>query len=232
MLRVAIASLAFVVIGPAATRFGWVRFPLGLGMVALGSLAAGVVVVMTVITALRGGGWAGGMSALLVSIAALAVPVSQLVLAGAPPAIHDISTDTDDPPLFVALLPIRGADASTPDYDGPEAASQQRRAYPDIVPLTLSLAPADALARTERAARALGWTVVASDPSQLRLEATATTFWFRFTDDVVVRIRPEGAGSRLDIRSKSRVGRGDLGANARRIPRLRRRSSARYVGRQ
>jgi uncharacterized protein (DUF1499 family) len=77
--------------------------------------------------------------------------------------------------------------------------------------------PREAIARAERAARALGWTIVGSDPAQGRLEATATTFWFRFTDDIVVRVRREGAGSRLDVRSKSRVGRGDLGANARRI---------------
>jgi uncharacterized protein (DUF1499 family) len=81
----------------------------------------------------------------------------------------------------------------------------------------LSVSPLDALAQADRAARALGWTVVASDPGRGRLEATATTFWFRFTDDIVIRVRPQDAGSRLDIRSKSRVGRGDLGANARRI---------------
>jgi uncharacterized protein (DUF1499 family) len=217
MLRVAIVSLALVVLGPIATRFGWFRFPLGLGVVALGSLSAAVIVVMAVVGALRSGGWTGSMAALLVSMAALVVPVSQLVTAGLPPAIHDISTDTADAPMFAALLPLRGEDASTPDYDGPDAAAAQQRAYPDIVPLTLTGAPSDVLTRAGRAARALGWSVVATDPSLGRLEATATTFWFRFTDDVVIRIRPEGGGSRLDIRSKSRVGRGDLGANARRI---------------
>lgn len=217
MLRAALISLALVVVGPLATRLGWVRFPIGLGMLALGTLSAAGVVVMSAVGALRGGGWAGGMTAMLIGIAALAVPLAQLVSAGLPPAIHDISTDTSDPPAFSALLPLRGDDASTPDYDGPDAAAAQRQAYPDVVPLTLALTPADALARAERAARALGWTIVATDPLQGRLEATATTFWFRFTDDVVIRIRPDGAGSRLDIRSKSRVGRGDLGANARRI---------------
>jgi len=216
MLRAALISLALVVVGPIATRFGWMRFPLGLGMLALGSLSAAVVVVTALVAALRGGS-AAGMVAMLVGIAALVVPVGQLVSAGRAPAIHDITTDTDNPPRFVALLPLRGADASTPNYDGPDAAVQQRRAYPDIVPLTLPASPADVLARADRAARALGWTVVATDPLDGRLEATATTFWFRFVDDVVIRIRPEAAGSRLDIRSKSRVGRGDLGANARRI---------------
>lgn len=217
MFRIALLALILVLVGPLATRTGLVRFPLGLGMVAVGSLLAVGILAAVVVTALRGGGWANGMSTLLISLAALAVPVWQLVSVGLPPPIHDISTDTGDPPVFTALLPLRGGDASPPDYDGPETAAQQRRAYPDVAPLMLSGAPAEVLSRADRAARALGWTVVASDPSQGRLEATSTTFWFRFTDDVVIRVRPEGIGSRLDIRSKSRVGRGDLGANARRI---------------
>lgn len=217
MLRVAVISLILVAVGPMTTRFGWFRFPVGLGMVALGSLLAAVVVVMVAVSVLRGGGWTGSVSALLIGMATLTVPVLSLVTAGRPPAIHDITTDIDDPPMYVALLPLRGSDASAPDYDGPEAGAAQRRAYPDIAPLMLSTAPADTIARAERAARVLGWTVVASDPAQGRLEATATTFWFRFTDDIVIRVRSDKAGSRLDIRSKSRVGRGDLGANARRI---------------
>jgi uncharacterized protein (DUF1499 family) len=67
------------------------------------------------------------------------------------------------------------------------------------------------------AARSLGWEVVASDAATGRIEATATSRWFGFKDDVVVRIRPEGAGSRVDVRSMSRVGVGDLGANAERV---------------
>ena len=217
MLRVALISLALVAVGPAATRFGWTRFPVGLAMVALGSVIAAIVVAGVALAAWRGGAWTSGLAPLLVGLVALAVPLSQVLSAGMPPSIHDISTDTGDPPAFAAVLPLRGPDASTPDYDGPDTAAMQRKAYPDIVPLVLAMEPDAAIARAERAARALGWTVVASNPAQGRVEATATTFWFRFTDDIVVRVRREGAGSRLDVRSKSRVGRGDLGANARRI---------------
>ena len=216
MFKAALVSLALVVLGPLATRIGWIRFPAGLAMLALGTLSATVVVLMALVASVRGS-WSANLTALLVGLVALAVPVFQLLAAGRPPPIHDITTDVDDPPTFVALLPLRGADASTPDYDGMDAAAAQRRAYPDIVPLSMTEAPAEAFARAERSARALGWTVVSSDPALGRLEATATTFWFHFTDDVVIRIRREGSGSRLDIRSKSRVGRGDLGANARRI---------------
>ena len=58
---------------------------------------------------------------------------------------------------------------------------------------------------------------MAAVPAEGRLEATARTRWFGFRDDVVVRVRPDGAGSRVDVRSVSRVGRSDLGTNARRI---------------
>jgi uncharacterized protein (DUF1499 family) len=68
------------------------------------------------------------------------------------------------------------------------------------------------------AARALDWEIVASDAPAGRIEATATTMWFGFKDDIVVRVRPEaGGGSRVDVRSVSRVGQSDVGANAKRI---------------
>lgn len=132
------------------------------------------------------------------------------------PHIHDISTDTANPPRFVAVLALR-ADAPNPaDYDT-AVAPLQRAAYPDLAPLRLAVAPPVAFARAERAARAMGWQIVAAVPGEGRLEATATTRILRFKDDVVVRVVADGAGSRFDVRSSSRLGRGDLGANAARI---------------
>jgi uncharacterized protein (DUF1499 family) len=133
------------------------------------------------------------------------------------PPIHDISTDTDDPPTFVAVLPLR-ADAPNPaEYGGPEVAAAQREAYADIRPLALPMPPGSAFARALDAARSAGWSIVAADSVAGRIEATATTGWFGFKDDVVVRIRPQGTGSRVDVRSVSRVGGSDVGTNARRI---------------
>ncbi|MGH7629501.1 MAG: DUF1499 domain-containing protein [Gemmatimonadales bacterium] len=134
------------------------------------------------------------------------------------PPIHDISTDTQDPPAFVAVLPLR-ADAPNPaTYEGAEIAAAQAQAYPDVRPLELpATPPAAAFGRALDAARAEGWAIVAADSAEGRLEATATTGWFGFKDDVVVRIRAAGAGSRIDVRSMSRVGRSDVGTNARRI---------------
>lgn len=154
---------------------------------------------------------------LLLGAAVFGLPASQLYRARGVPAIHDITTDSNDPPSFRAVLPLRANAPNTVDYGGPEVAAQQRDAYPDIGPVTLSVPPAQAFERALAAVRAMGWDLVASDPSAGRIEATDTTFWFGFKDDVVVRVRPVNGGSRIDVRSVSRVGRGDVGTNARRI---------------
>ena len=133
------------------------------------------------------------------------------------PPIHDISTDTKRPPEFVAILPLR-ADAPNPsEYGGPEVAAAQIGAYPDLQTHRMDAAPAQAFERAQQAARGLGWEIVSADPTAGRIEATATTFWFGFKDDVVIRIEPDAAGSRVDVRSLSRVGGSDVGANAARI---------------
>jgi uncharacterized protein (DUF1499 family) len=134
------------------------------------------------------------------------------------PPIHDITTDPDDPPQFEALLPRRaGRWVSRADYDGPQAAAAQRRAYPDIQPLTVPVPLDRVFEAALAAARVMGWQVVAHNRAAGRIEAIATTRVMRFKDDVVVRLREGAQGVRVDVRSKSRLGRGDLGANARRI---------------
>jgi uncharacterized protein (DUF1499 family) len=104
-----------------------------------------------------------------------------------------------------------------PEYGGEEIARQQEAAYPDIRPHYLVEAPAAAFERALEAARRMGWEIVAAVPAEGRIEATATTRWLRFKDDVVIRITADGTGSRVDMRSKSRLGRNDFGANAKRI---------------
>jgi uncharacterized protein (DUF1499 family) len=136
------------------------------------------------------------------------------------PPIHDITTYPDDPPRFVAVLPLRRNAPNSADYAGPALAAQQRAGYPDLAPARFTAPPAVVLERATQVARDLGWAVVATAPAEGRLEATDRTRWFGFRDDVVVRVRPDGAGSRVDVRSVSRVGRSDLGTNARRIERL------------
>jgi len=148
---------------------------------------------------------------------AFGVPSMALQEARRVPPIHDISTDIANPPAFVALLAARLAAPNGADYAGEALAEQQRKGYPDIAPLALAAPPAAAFERALAAARALGWTIVAAEPNALRIEATDMTPFFGFKDDVVIRITPSGEASRVDVRSMSRVGRSDLGANARRI---------------
>ena len=161
-------------------------------------------------------GLALALSALLLSALVAAPPLWWSAQAQRLPKIHDISTDTEDPPAFVAVLPLRQGARNGVDYP-PETAAQQRRGYPDIAPLLLEVPPAVAFERAERAARAMGWQIVSIAPDALRIEATATTLFFGFKDDVVVRVRPQAQGSIVDVRSLSRIGGSDIGANARRV---------------
>jgi uncharacterized protein (DUF1499 family) len=117
----------------------------------------------------------------------------------------------------VGVLARRAGAANPPEYAGAETAAQQKQAYPDLLPIAVPEPPERAFARARAAAESLGWEIVAAEPSEGRLEATATTRWFGFEDDIVVRVRPGPAGSVVDVRSKSRVGRSDVGANAARI---------------
>jgi uncharacterized protein (DUF1499 family) len=133
------------------------------------------------------------------------------------PPIHDITTDIDDPPAFEAILPLRRDAPNPSEYGGDSIAVQQREGYPEMGPMTLDAPPDVAFRRALQVARDMGWEIVDSDPERGRIEATATTLWFGFKDDVVVRVRPAPEGSRIDVRSVSRVGRSDVGTNAERI---------------
>ena len=120
-------------------------------------------------------------------------------------------------PPFLAILPLRAGALNPTDYGGADVAAKQQHAYPDVVPLLLNVPPGRAFDRALAAAKAKGWDIVASDRAGGRIEATDTTFWFGFKDDVVVRVTPQPTGSRVDARSLSRVGGGDLGTNAARV---------------
>lgn len=131
--------------------------------------------------------------------------------------IHDISTNTVNPPAFEVLDDTRAGASNTLDYGGPELAEAQAAAYPDIAPLETKL-PADAAyQRALVVAQDMGWEIVASDTDRRRFEATARTSVFYFADDVVVVVTPQADGSRVDMRGVSRVGRSDQGVNAARI---------------
>ncbi|MEQ1773833.1 MAG: DUF1499 domain-containing protein [Burkholderiales bacterium] len=130
--------------------------------------------------------------------------------------IHDVSTDADDPPPFVALREVRLACANGADYSG-LSADEHRKRYPDLQTSVFNQPLAQVFGTALAFADALNWNVAAAIEHEGRIEATATTPLLRFKDDVVIRIRVFGNTSRLDIRSASRIGSSDLGANAKRI---------------
>ena len=199
----------------------------------LGGLAMFIALVTAGLGLLRSGGSAGGASRLatwLAFAAALVVSgisVNNMRSMGGPP-IHDISTDTANPPQFVDVVPLRQADnaANPSEYLAGETAAAQAQAYPDLQTIVMTVPADQAFEKAETAARAMGWEIVAAVPAEGRIEATATTKWIGFKDDVVIRIVGDDTATRVDIRSKSRVGKGDAGMNARRIRAFRDKLSA------
>jgi uncharacterized protein (DUF1499 family) len=219
----AVAALAMLIASGPGTRYGLWSWQVGLSLLTWATyagLAAGVgaigLIVLMAVPRWRHRPWVPVL-ALCIALAAAAPPIILLQKAESAPPIHDVTTDIFDPPVFVALLEERKKSPNGADYGGLAVARQQQKAYPEIHTLLLKAPPAEAVQRAIDAARAMGWQIAASDTAAGRIEATATTPWFAFKDDVVIRVRPEGSGSRVDVRSVSRVGEGDIGANAARV---------------
>jgi uncharacterized protein (DUF1499 family) len=176
-----------------------------------------IAVLLSVIGLVHSGSKGMAVAGLVLGVVAAGMPLKNINTARHSP-IHDVSTDRENPPQFVAVLPLRAAAkaANSTDYDG-KTAELQKETYPDIGPLHLDVPSAQAFDRAQNAAREMKWDIVATDPAQGRIEATATTFWFGFKDDIVVRVAADGTGSRVDVRSLSRIGQSDVGANAKRV---------------
>lgn len=145
--------------------------------------------------------------------------------------VFDISSDVGNPPVFFDIIKVRGQVTTTPDYEGFEFAQAQQKFYPDIKPARLAMNADQAFVKALALAKNMGWQIVAEVPDQGRIEAIATTRWFKLEDDVVIRVsRIDANNARVDIRSKSRYARnenffaafwlnprGDRGENARRV---------------
>ena len=191
----------------------------------IGLLALLVGIVATVIGLIMSKGTGGATSAvrtwsaLTVAILIIAVGMSQRPETSGGSPIHDITTDVGNPPSFDAIVPIREAAGARnpPEYAGPEVAKIQKSLFPDILTLTVNKPADEVFVAAEKVARNLGWEIVRSDPRTGQIEATATTYWFRFKDDVAIRLIARGEETYVDIRSKSRIGGGDMGANAARV---------------
>lgn len=217
---VAVLSLATVAAGLLAIHAGLLSPLAGFGIAMIAWLGGGCTALVLALISLRSSqpAWGGLALALIMLLPAL-VPARQVLQS---PRIHDISTDLVDPPRFTTLAadPANaGRDLTYPEGD-PDSAALQRLAYPDIVGEVVAVTPGEALATAAATAAQLGWQLRSRDDAELVLEATASSTLFGFVDDVVVRVRPSPQGARVDVRSTSRVGRSDLGANAARIRRF------------
>lgn len=225
-LSLALVAAAGAVAAGLGTRWEWWHFSTGFAVLRrsaqLGLGAGALAVLAGVLAALtrHSGVLVAAALGLAVGLIVAGVPWQMLRQARGLPPIHDITTDPDSPPGFVAVLDRRRDAPNPTEYGGPAIAALQRQAYPDIQPARFAAPPERVFARAETAARKLGWEIVATVPGEGRLEATDTTVWFGFKDDVVVRLTPIASGTRVDARSVSRVGRSDLGANAARIRRF------------
>lgn len=239
MLVMAVAIFAGAIFGH---RSGAIEFTQAFGGLALGALvsgAAGFIALIALVWTFfseRKGGLILVVLVLAVSLTLLGIPAYQAgkAYSGHYPPIHDVTTDTGNPPAFVDIVKIRGTSANSIDYaskavpenvrfaafGGRDYPSLQREYYPDVKPLTLDLEPEAVYWLALDIATANNWEIVASVPEDGRIEATATSKWMGFKDDVVIRLTStteDATSTKVDMRSSSRKGVSDIGANAARI---------------
>jgi uncharacterized protein (DUF1499 family) len=225
--RLAVFALTATLVGVIVVRSGMLELVPALATLA-GALALAVVAMLLALAAFvaiwREGlaGFGAALTAVLIGAALLAYPAYLAVRAYWQPAIYDITTDPIDPPRFEAIARLRPRDANPIGYAGLYAAEQQREAYADIEPIDVAAPPQKAYEAALAVATKRKWRVVDARAPQLlrrdgRIEAIARTPILGFRDDIVIRVRATRDGSRVDVRSASRYGRHDFGANARRL---------------
>jgi len=250
VLRIALgltilSPLVFILAGLGA-KIGLWSWQFGLGtltrevgpLLLIITLVVGIIALLLALLMKPRKGIVVGVLAIIIPVLGFANLRATQAKVASLPFIHDVTTDTQDPPTFGAVI-MAERDAmeggsNAVDYSGKRAPTSQKdadgnpvmklvsalqtQAYPEIRTLVLSEAPDVAFGRAEQVARDLGWAIKESDAASGRIEATDTTFWYGFKDDVSIRLRPaQGGGTRVDVRSISRVGGSDIGANAARI---------------
>jgi len=205
------------------TKWGWWYFTTGFSLLKVAAIGGGIAAVLSLLGGVmarhehRNTIFYAAAGGILIGLLVFGFPMSWAYKANTMPRIHDITTDMENPPQFKAIMPFRQDAVNPVIYGGPEIAVQQSSAYPDIRPLALLVNWQAAFDTALQTARDMGWNIVDSNRQEGRIEAVATTFWFGFKDDIVVRVTPVSDGSRVDVRSTSRVGGSDIGTNAARI---------------
>ncbi len=230
---------AWFALASFGVKFDFINWELGLGVminqlglsvlltsIVSGVLALGVIIAHRILTKRAFGVIATPVWAVVMGVVGIGWMTLTLDQRGETPYLVDISTDTQDPPGFTQsnvrrrLASDQGLDYATKtDAEGRAYADAQAEYYPELASLYLDMDPEAAFRRALLTARDMGWHVGAASHSAGMFEATAESFWFGFTDDIVVRVREteEGEGSIIDVRSLSRREMHDLGRNAHRV---------------
>lgn len=225
-----VIGIALIILSPLTFRTGLLDLGIALPMFPAGVVAALLAILVGlagIMTTRNAAGRGKAMTAFvggLVVVGVIGIMAAPMFMNGAP-VIHDITTDTENAPVFVALKEARNAAPNETDYVGGDVALAQQQATNDGIANFTNLQTQNytqpgnvVFAAAEKIAASSGWAIAAAIPSEGRIEATATTRIYGYQDDVVIRIRPTMEGTtELDVRSASRVGGGDLGANAARI---------------
>jgi uncharacterized protein (DUF1499 family) len=225
--RVAVFSIPVVLLAITIVRSGLLELVPALATFAGALALAGVAILLALgafIVIWREGlrGIGHSVVALAIGIGILAYPAYLATRAYRLPVINDVTTDPIDPPRFEAIARLRSRESNPITYAGLRAAELQRAAYPEIEPLLLNVSPQEAYDTALAVITRRKWRIVDARPPQGGrrdglIEAVARTPIMGFRDDVVVRIRSAQEGARVDLRSASRYGRSDLGANASRV---------------
>lgn len=213
-LLLCLGAIGAVLLAGVGYRQGWWHFLKGIQIAEGAVYAAALGLVLSLAGLWRSrrqrGAVVTGLLGVLLALPVLGMALQWEYATRTYPPINDISTDTESPPEFWDM-------PNPMAYPGAAVAQQQRQGYPDLAPLMLPMAPPAVFDQALRLVHERGWTVVGSDAAEGRIEAVATSRLFGFVDEVTIRIAPEGNGSRVDMRSRSRLGQIDRGTNARRI---------------
>lgn len=209
-LLVAVDSIALPFVGSMLVRLDVVPSVFGFFIALAGVLPAAAAVLLAGWSLRRDGHSAPAMTALFLGAGFVLAVIALVVRSSGVPRMNDITTDLEDP---VTLVASDGTDIPYPVRFVP----LQRDGYPDLTSARFDAAPEIVWQAAVEIARARGWELDGLSAEEGRIVAVVTTPFFRFKDDVVIRVRMDESGSLVDVRSRSRVGRSDLGANARRI---------------
>lgn len=222
-MRLAVLALIVLVLSILVLRLDLMAF----GTPLLGIAVAGLVGLVALLVSLAGlvvtatgkkAGLATAIIGIVVAVIAATPFTTSFITGSGVPPIHDITTDLANPPQFVAVVALRAASPNPLDRAEPaDLAEQQAKAYPGLTSLSLNVPAGVVFEASRDVVHDMGWELVAAAPDAGLIEATATTSLLQFKDDVAIRIVETETGATVDVRSVSRVGQSDLGANAARI---------------